>query len=61
MQVQVPVVSADECDDDYSQFGGVPAGQICAGVPQGGKDSCQVRLHLYAKSIIVVLQPCPLC
>lgn len=39
--VNIPVVSKAECNDAYTSFGGVPAGQICAAYPQGGKDACQ--------------------
>lgn len=48
LQVQVPIVSTEECDSDYSQYGGVPDGQICAGVPEGGKDSCQVSIFNFS-------------
>ncbi|KAG6794898.1 trypsin-1-like [Apis mellifera caucasica] len=40
-KVSVPLVSKRECDRDYSRFGGVPQGELCAGYPEGGKDSCQ--------------------
>ncbi|KAK2577964.1 hypothetical protein KPH14_012264 [Odynerus spinipes] len=39
--VNVPVVSKNECNNAYLSYGGVPAGQICAAYPQGGKDACQ--------------------
>jgi hypothetical protein len=42
LQVDVNYVSNDQCNNDYNQYGGIN-GQvmICAGVPNGGKDSCQ--------------------
>lgn len=36
--VSIPIVSKKECNKAY---GGIPEGQICAAIPQGGKDSCQ--------------------
>ncbi|XP_014597848.1 PREDICTED: transmembrane protease serine 9-like [Polistes canadensis] len=39
--VNIPMVSKVDCNEAYSSFGGVPAGQICAAYPQGGKDACQ--------------------
>ncbi|XP_076651455.1 trypsin-1 [Halictus rubicundus] len=40
-KVNVPIVSKKSCNDAYQSYGGLPAGQICAAVPQGGKDACQ--------------------
>jgi len=40
MSVSVPIVSDEECRDAYGQ-NDVDDSMICAGVPQGGKDSCQ--------------------
>ncbi|XP_017886295.1 trypsin-1 [Ceratina calcarata] len=40
-KVSVPVITKKSCDDAYKSVGGVPAGQVCAGYTQGGKDSCQ--------------------
>lgn len=39
--VNVPIVSKKSCNDAYQSYGGLPAGQICAAVPEGGKDACQ--------------------
>merc|ERR1719168_596165 len=40
MKVDVPVVSDDACRDSYGQ-NDIADSMICAGLPQGGKDSCQ--------------------
>ncbi|PSN50128.1 Trypsin-1 [Blattella germanica] len=40
-QIQVNIVDQEECDRDYVRYGGVTERMICAGVPEGGKDSCQ--------------------
>ena len=39
--VTVPIVSKSSCDTAYQSYGGLPSGQICAAVPEGGKDACQ--------------------
>ncbi|XP_015432417.1 PREDICTED: trypsin-1-like [Dufourea novaeangliae] len=39
--VNVPIVSKSVCNKAYQPYGGVPAGQICAAVQEGGKDACQ--------------------
>lgn len=38
-QVSVPIISNDVCNLAY--FGEITAGMLCAGLPEGGKDSCQ--------------------
>jgi len=42
-KVSVPIVSDEECDKDYSSAGApeIAPSMICAGLPEGGKDSCQ--------------------
>ncbi|CAK9824786.1 TRYP1 [Anthophora retusa] len=40
-KVAVPIVSKKSCNDAYKSYGGLPSGQICAAVPEGGKDACQ--------------------
>ncbi|XP_042859474.1 trypsin-1-like [Penaeus japonicus] len=40
MKVTVPIVSDAECRDAYGQ-NDVDDSMICAGLPEGGKDSCQ--------------------
>ena len=42
-QVSVPVVSDDHCRDAYG-VDDIADSMICAGLDQGGKDSCQVLL-----------------
>ncbi|XP_058822831.1 trypsin-1-like [Topomyia yanbarensis] len=37
----VPSVNQQECDQSYTNFGGVTDRMICAGFREGGKDSCQ--------------------
>lgn len=39
--VDVPIVSKSDCNRAYLLMGGLPDGQICAAVPEGGKDACQ--------------------
>ena len=38
-KVAVPIVSNTTCNTNYS--GGITERMVCAGLPQGGKDSCQ--------------------
>jgi len=42
-QVGVPIINPQQCVSQYSRAGVqiVPKAMICAGLPQGGKDSCQ--------------------
>jgi len=40
LQVDVPIVSQQSCRDSYG-VGDITDRMICAGLPQGGKDSCQ--------------------
>ncbi|PSN49651.1 hypothetical protein C0J52_14792 [Blattella germanica] len=39
--VQVPIVDRQQCNDAYSEYGGITRNMICAGLEEGGKDSCQ--------------------
>ena len=39
-KVSVPMVSKGSCKKSYHDYGGIPKGEICAGVAKGGKDSC---------------------
>ncbi|WP_041575278.1 S1 family serine peptidase [Pseudobdellovibrio exovorus] len=40
-KVEVPLVSAKECNASASYNGRITDSMICAGLPQGGKDACQ--------------------
>lgn len=41
-KVTVPAVSDEDCNQAYSSSGyGIADSMICAGLPEGGKDSCQ--------------------
>ena len=42
MEVTVPLVSNDFCNDVYGNVGPT---QICAGTSSGGYDSCQVEFY----------------
>ena len=39
--INIPIVSKTVCQEAYSNFGGIPPGQICAAHPIGEKDACQ--------------------
>ena len=39
--MNVPVVSDEECNVSYSGTNEIQDSMICAGLPEGGKDSCQ--------------------
>jgi trypsin len=39
--VTVPVVSHEECNKAYEDYGGITDNMICAAAPGGGKDACQ--------------------
>uniref|UniRef100_A0A3B4T757 Peptidase S1 domain-containing protein n=1 Tax=Seriola dumerili TaxID=41447 RepID=A0A3B4T757_SERDU len=41
-EVDVPVVSNSQCNESYASSNiGITSNMICAGLPEGGKDSCQ--------------------
>jgi Trypsin len=42
-EVTIPVLSTERCQEIYKRYGySVSENQICAGLSEGGKDSCQV-------------------
>jgi trypsin len=41
-QVTVQIVSDASCNSAYVSYGGITARMICAAVPGGGRDACQV-------------------
>ena len=43
LRVRVPIVSNAQCNAAYGA-GSITAGMVCAGFPDGGRDSCQVRV-----------------
>jgi len=40
-EVQVPVVSFEQCQANLADLGGIDATMLCAGLDEGGADSCQ--------------------
>ena len=45
MEVDVPIIGMNQCKESYSQgelIRPIVKEQICAGYPNGGKDSCSV-------------------
>ncbi|KAG8227078.1 hypothetical protein J437_LFUL007415 [Ladona fulva] len=40
-RLAVPIISREECNIDYSDYGGITERMICAGIEEGGKDACQ--------------------
>ena len=42
-EVTVPIVSQESCQKSYEDED-ITERMICAGIPEGGKDSCQVSL-----------------
>ena len=47
--VNVNIMSEQACHRAYP--GIITSGMVCAGVPEGGKDSCQVRLRFHSGTI----------
>jgi len=41
-EVTVQIISDASCNTAYAAYGGITARMICAAVPGGGKDACQV-------------------
>jgi hypothetical protein len=44
-EVHVPIMSNDECKKTGYGEKRITQNMMCAGYPDGGKDSCQVRLY----------------
>lgn len=42
LQASVQVIDSARCNAEDAYQGEVTAGMLCAGTPQGGKDTCQV-------------------
>lgn len=49
MEVEVPIRGNRECNCNYN-VGSITENMICAGLPGGGKDSCQVIFGSYPNS-----------
>lgn len=72
-EVNVPVVGNNQCQCDYRDKYTITENMICAGLREGGRDSCQVCLFFFLQcvgiciwSIIVSIcwytrSMCPLC
>ena len=43
-QVNVPIISQERCSHLHWYGNGITEDMVCAGYPNGGKDSCQVNL-----------------
>ena len=43
LQVQLPILENDACRASYHHVFRITDGMLCAGLQQGGKDTCQVR------------------
>jgi len=41
-EVTVQIINDTQCISAYAAWGGITPRMICAGVPGGGKDACQV-------------------
>lgn len=43
--VHIPTITEKDCDDAYQPAYVITSRMMCAGLPDGGKDACQVILH----------------
>jgi len=46
MQVDVPVITNELCNEQYEDR--ITPRMICAGYPDGGRDSCQGEIYVFA-------------
>jgi hypothetical protein len=61
MQVDVPIVANEECTKHYDNK--ITPRMICAGYPEGGQDSCQVRkpntIHKMNTPFYIIIRESP--
>ena len=61
LQVRLPVLSNEQCAGDYADEPfTITSNMVCAGLPEGGKDTCQVsRLQTWAGQGYLPGEPAP--
>jgi len=42
LQVTIQIINNATCNNNYAAYGGITPRMICAGVPDGSKDACEV-------------------
>ena len=48
LQVELPILSNQDCAENYAgEPYTITENMVCAGLPEGGKDTCQVSMYLY--------------
>ena len=54
--VEVTVVDRDECAADYADVedATIDSTMVCAGVPEGGKDSCSVKQNFVVDAVFLL-------
>ena len=50
-EVEVPIVDQEQCKSYYAPDL-ITDDMMCAGLPEGGKDSCQVRIEIIIKEVL---------